>query len=48
MFKNESEVKAIVADVLKNYDYIKPSSRKGGFIIAKALNGDKNKMIDIG
>nr|DAU65754.1 MAG TPA: minor capsid protein [Caudoviricetes sp.] len=48
MFKDENEVKAIIADVLKNYDYIKPSSRKGGFIIAKALNGDKNKMIDIG
>ncbi|WP_423903016.1 minor capsid protein [Campylobacter showae] len=48
MFKDENEVKAIIADALKNYDYIKPSSRKGGFIIAKALNGDKNKMIDIG
>ena len=48
MFKNEGEVKAIIADVLKNYDYVKPSSRKGGFIIAKALNGYKNKMIDIG
>ena len=48
MFKDENEVKAIIADALKNYDYIKPSSRKGGFIIAKALNGDKNRMIDIG
>ena len=48
MFKDENEVKAIIADALKNYDYIKLSSRKGGFIIAKALNGDKNKMIDIG
>ena len=48
MFKDENEVKAIIADALKNYDYTKPSKKNGGFIIAKALNGDKNRMIDIG
>ena len=48
MFKDKNEIKEIVADALKNYNYIKPSTRKGGFIIAKALEGSKKKMIDVG
>lgn len=48
MFNDKNEVEAVIRDVLNNYDYIKPAKKQGGFIVAKALEGHKKKMIDIG
>ncbi|WP_169975856.1 minor capsid protein [Campylobacter sp. RM16191] len=48
MFKNKTDMEEIIKEALTSPEIIKKSNKNGGVIIAKSIDDNKKKMIDIG